>query len=148
MIKLHVTFFTLKIEVINCGMHIWLDDFFCLEEQLHILLSCRSLVSRLEDVNPRNMRHEEKLSFWINVHNSLAMHVKFLTLLILFYFYLVHVIAPNQNHYHPPRFPPQALLVYGISANNVKRMSSVLKVSFLFIKLHGIDWYVTFTKIS
>jgi len=77
-----------------CGMQIWLGDFFCLEEQLHILLSYRSLVSRLENVNPRNMRHEEKLSFWINVHNSLAMHVKFLILLT--FFYLMQVIAPNQ----------------------------------------------------
>ncbi|KAG4988430.1 hypothetical protein JHK85_031413 [Glycine max] len=57
----------------------------------------RSLVSRLEDVNPRNMKHEEKLAFWINVHNSLAMH---------------------------------ALLVYGVSANHVKRMSSVLKAAY------------------
>jgi len=86
-VKLHIAFFTLKIEVINCGtmvqdvcgMQVWLDDFFCLEELLHILVSCRSLVSRLEDVNPRNMRHEEKLSFWINVHNSLAMHVKIIS---------------------------------------------------------------------
>ncbi|BAT90893.1 hypothetical protein VIGAN_06218500 [Vigna angularis var. angularis] len=68
-----------------------------LKEIEYMLRRFRSLVSRLEDVNPRNMRHEEKLSFWINVHNSLAMH---------------------------------ALLVYGISANNVKRMSSVLKAAY------------------
>ncbi|ESW03866.1 hypothetical protein PHAVU_011G048300 [Phaseolus vulgaris] len=68
-----------------------------LKEIEYMLRRFRSLVSRLENVNPRNMRHEEKLSFWINVHNSLAMH---------------------------------ALLVYGISANNVKRMSSVLKAAY------------------
>jgi len=49
-------------------------------EQLHILWFCRSLVSRLEETNPRNMKHEEKLAFWINVHNTLVMHVKFLNL--------------------------------------------------------------------
>ncbi|KAL2328923.1 hypothetical protein Fmac_022350 [Flemingia macrophylla] len=68
-----------------------------LKEIEYMLRRFRSLVSRLEDVNPRNMKHEEKLAFWINVHNSLAMH---------------------------------ALLVYGIPANNVKRMSLVLKAAY------------------
>ncbi|KAJ1410428.1 Ternary complex factor MIP1, leucine-zipper [Sesbania bispinosa] len=68
-----------------------------LDEIKYMLRRFRSLVSRLEEVNPRNMKHEEKLAFWINVHNALAMH---------------------------------ALLVYGISANNVKRMSSVLKAAY------------------
>ncbi|PWA87663.1 ternary complex factor MIP1, leucine-zipper [Artemisia annua] len=34
----------------------------------------RSLVSRLEDVHPRKLKHDEKLAFWINVHNALVMH--------------------------------------------------------------------------
>ncbi|KAJ6707847.1 TERNARY COMPLEX FACTOR MIP1 LEUCINE-ZIPPER PROTEIN [Salix viminalis] len=34
----------------------------------------RSLVSRLEGVDPRKMKHDEKLAFWINVHNALVMH--------------------------------------------------------------------------
>ncbi|XP_018627456.1 uncharacterized protein [Nicotiana tomentosiformis] len=34
----------------------------------------RYLVSKLEEVDPREMRHEEKLAFWVNVHNSLVMH--------------------------------------------------------------------------
>lgn len=100
----------------------------CVIEQFHILFSCRTLVSRLEEVNPRNMKHEEKLAFWINVHNALAMHVKFLNP----YSALSHAWYfskfTNQS-YHLLVCPPQALLVYGISANNVKRMSSVLKVS-------------------
>jgi hypothetical protein len=49
-------------------------------EQLHILCFCRSLVSRLQEINPRNMKNEEKLAFWINVHNALVMHVKFINL--------------------------------------------------------------------
>ncbi|XP_061358775.1 uncharacterized protein LOC133302936 [Gastrolobium bilobum] len=68
-----------------------------LKEIEYMLRRFRSLTSRLEDVNPRKMKHEEKLAFWINVHNALAMH---------------------------------ALLVFGISANNVKRMSSVLKAAY------------------
>ena len=35
----------------------------------------RSLISKLEEVDPRKLNHEEKLAFWINVHNSLMMHV-------------------------------------------------------------------------
>ncbi|KAL3340645.1 hypothetical protein AABB24_028998 [Solanum stoloniferum] len=34
----------------------------------------RSLVKSLEKVDPRNMRREEKLTFWINIHNALVMH--------------------------------------------------------------------------
>ncbi|XP_027355352.1 uncharacterized protein LOC113865166 [Abrus precatorius] len=68
-----------------------------LKEIEYMLRRFRSLVSRLEEVNPKNMKHEEKLAFWINVHNALAMH---------------------------------ALLVYGIAANNDKRMSSVLKAAY------------------
>ncbi|KAK2435555.1 hypothetical protein QL285_020603 [Trifolium repens] len=68
-----------------------------LKENEYMLRRFRSLVSRLQEINPRNMKHEEKLAFWINVHNTLVMH---------------------------------AMLVYGISANNVKRMSTVLKAAY------------------
>ncbi|KAJ9551752.1 hypothetical protein OSB04_015797 [Centaurea solstitialis] len=34
-----------------------------------------SLVSHLEQIDPRNLKHEEKLAFWINIHNALVMHV-------------------------------------------------------------------------
>ncbi|CAN8258835.1 unnamed protein product [Cochlearia groenlandica] len=34
----------------------------------------RSLVNKLEGVNPKKLNHEEKLAFWINIHNSLVMH--------------------------------------------------------------------------
>ncbi|XP_059296959.1 uncharacterized protein LOC132049976 [Lycium ferocissimum] len=34
----------------------------------------RYLVSKLKEVDPRKMRHDEKLAFWINVHNALVMH--------------------------------------------------------------------------
>ncbi|XP_058214045.1 uncharacterized protein LOC131325673 isoform X2 [Rhododendron vialii] len=40
----------------------------------HMLQEFRSLVSRLEEVDPKKMKHEEKLAFWINVHNVLVMH--------------------------------------------------------------------------
>ncbi|PHT70170.1 hypothetical protein T459_25274, partial [Capsicum annuum] len=34
----------------------------------------RYLVSKLKEVDPRKMRHNKKLAFWINVHNALVMH--------------------------------------------------------------------------
>ncbi|XAR57856.1 hypothetical protein NMG60_11026140 [Bertholletia excelsa] len=39
-----------------------------------MLQNFRSLICQLEEVDPRKMKHEEKLSFWINVHNALVMH--------------------------------------------------------------------------
>ncbi|XAR73922.1 hypothetical protein NMG60_11008052 [Bertholletia excelsa] len=39
-----------------------------------MLQSFRSLIGRLEEVDPRKMKHEEKLAFWINIHNVLVMH--------------------------------------------------------------------------
>lgn len=39
---------------------------------------CRSLISRLEQIDPRKLSHEEKIAFWLNVHNALVMHVRFL----------------------------------------------------------------------
>lgn len=40
----------------------------------HLLQNFRSLICRLEEVDPRKLKHEEKLAFWINVHNALVMH--------------------------------------------------------------------------
>lgn len=40
----------------------------------HMLQKYRSLISRLVEIDPRKMNHEEKLSFWINVHNAMVMH--------------------------------------------------------------------------
>nr|GEV15570.1 hypothetical protein [Tanacetum cinerariifolium] len=34
----------------------------------------RSLISQLQEVDPRRLKHEEKLAFWINIHNALVMH--------------------------------------------------------------------------
>ncbi|KAF6155777.1 hypothetical protein GIB67_007424 [Kingdonia uniflora] len=39
-----------------------------------MLQNYRSLVCRLEEVNPRKMKHDEKLAFWMNIHNALVMH--------------------------------------------------------------------------
>ncbi|GER30805.1 hypothetical protein STAS_06767 [Striga asiatica] len=40
----------------------------------HLLQNFRSFVGRLAEIELRKMTHEEKLAFWINVHNSLVMH--------------------------------------------------------------------------
>ncbi|XP_062156770.1 uncharacterized protein LOC133864448 isoform X2 [Alnus glutinosa] len=39
-----------------------------------LLQNFRSLICRLEEVDPRELKHEEKLAFWINIHNALVMH--------------------------------------------------------------------------
>lgn len=39
------------------------------------MLYPRSLIQRLEKVDPMKMTHEEQLCFWINIHNALVMHV-------------------------------------------------------------------------
>ncbi|XP_077209918.1 uncharacterized protein LOC143845451 isoform X3 [Tasmannia lanceolata] len=39
-----------------------------------MLQNFRSLIQRLENVDPRTMKYEEKLAFWINIHNALVMH--------------------------------------------------------------------------
>lgn len=40
----------------------------------HLLQNYRSLISRLEEIDPRKMTNEQKLAFWINIHNALVMH--------------------------------------------------------------------------
>ncbi|XP_072974246.1 uncharacterized protein [Typha angustifolia] len=41
------------------------------ETMLH---NYKSLVDKLEAVNPSEMKNEEKLAFWINIHNAMMMH--------------------------------------------------------------------------
>ncbi|ESQ33287.1 hypothetical protein EUTSA_v10004335mg [Eutrema salsugineum] len=39
-----------------------------------LLQNFRSLVQKLENVDPARMAREEKVAFWINIHNALVMH--------------------------------------------------------------------------
>ncbi|KAL5557204.1 hypothetical protein UlMin_039440 [Ulmus minor] len=39
-----------------------------------LLQNFRSLISQLEEVDLRKLKHDEKLAFWINIHNALVMH--------------------------------------------------------------------------
>ncbi|KAL5704935.1 hypothetical protein ACHQM5_023291 [Ranunculus cassubicifolius] len=39
-----------------------------------MLQTYRSYVCRLEEIDPRKMNQEEKIAFWINIHNALVMH--------------------------------------------------------------------------
>ncbi|KAL4581248.1 hypothetical protein LXL04_017458 [Taraxacum kok-saghyz] len=41
----------------------------------HVSKTSTSLVSQLEQIDPRKLKHDEKLAFWINIHNALIMHV-------------------------------------------------------------------------
>ncbi|CAN0909943.1 hypothetical protein LINGRAHAP2_LOCUS26043 [Linum grandiflorum] len=53
----------------------WMNmDSLKLQDVHHKMHHFRSLVSRLESVEPGEMKHGEQLAFWINVHNSLVMH--------------------------------------------------------------------------
>ncbi|KAL5855755.1 hypothetical protein ACOSQ4_005557 [Xanthoceras sorbifolium] len=45
-----------------------------LQDIEHKLQYYKSLVDRLEGADLKRMKHEEKLAFWINVHNALVMH--------------------------------------------------------------------------
>ncbi|KAL0699472.1 hypothetical protein Bca4012_055594 [Brassica carinata] len=36
--------------------------------------SCESLISSLEEIDSKKLKHEEKPAFWINVHNALVIH--------------------------------------------------------------------------
>ncbi|XP_030525160.1 uncharacterized protein LOC115737257 [Rhodamnia argentea] len=40
----------------------------------YMLRKYRSIVHQLRRVEPSKLKHEEKLAFWINVHNALVMH--------------------------------------------------------------------------
>ncbi|KAL7085741.1 hypothetical protein ACP275_14G297900 [Erythranthe tilingii] len=51
----------------------------CLDNETYnyaaiMLQKFRSLVKSLEIVDPKKMRREQKLAFWINIHNALVMH--------------------------------------------------------------------------
>ncbi|KAL4575367.1 hypothetical protein LXL04_022209 [Taraxacum kok-saghyz] len=57
------------IEVLKIGVD---DDGFNYAAKM--LKKFRTLVKKLESVDPVKMKREQKLAFWINVHNALVMH--------------------------------------------------------------------------
>ncbi|KDO85300.1 hypothetical protein CISIN_1g009032mg [Citrus sinensis] len=54
-------------------LKIYLDDD-SFSYAVEMLQNFRSLVRNLEKIDPRKMKREEKLAFWINIHNALVMH--------------------------------------------------------------------------
>ncbi|KAK8451468.1 hypothetical protein SEVIR_6G216800v4 [Setaria viridis] len=52
-------------------IHIDEDKF---EYASKMLDTIRTLIKRLEKIDPTKMEHEEQLCFWINIHNALVMH--------------------------------------------------------------------------
>uniref|UniRef100_K3XRP5 DUF547 domain-containing protein n=1 Tax=Setaria italica TaxID=4555 RepID=K3XRP5_SETIT len=52
-------------------IHIDEDKF---EYASKMLDTIRTLIKRLEKIDPTKMEHEEQLCFWINIHNALLMH--------------------------------------------------------------------------
>nr|XP_009788075.1 PREDICTED: uncharacterized protein LOC104235935 isoform X2 [Nicotiana sylvestris] len=74
----------------------------------------RSLVKSLEKVDPRNMKREEKLTFWINIHNALVMHA-----------YLAY---GTQNSVRSPSILKAAYNVGGHCVNAYVIQSSILGI--------------------
>lgn len=83
------------------------------------------MVRRLETVDPRKMKNDEKLAFWINIHNALLMHV-----MILHY---PSNLGEENILLSCTFFLPllQAHLEYGIPPNNLKKMSMLVKVNII-----------------
>ncbi|CAA0806965.1 Protein of unknown function- DUF547 [Striga hermonthica] len=61
--------YTAMVEVLRIGID---DESY--SYAANMLQKFRSLVKSLEIVDPMKMRREEKLAFWINIHNALVMH--------------------------------------------------------------------------
>lgn len=81
------------------------------------------------------MEHEEKLAFWINVHNTLVMHVcpsplpriiEFDIFKILHLILLISLITHFQFSAHDML---QAFLAYGLHQNYIRSTSSIMKVA-------------------
>lgn len=82
-----------------------------------MLQKFRSLVKRLEKVDPGKMKREEKLVFWINIHNALLMHA-----------YLAY---GTHNHVRGTSILKAAYNVGGHSVN-----AYIIQSSILGIQLH------------
>ena len=53
----------------------------CISDIVEHILTCghalgRLLVEQLATVDPSELKHDEKLAFWINLYNTLLMHVR------------------------------------------------------------------------
>lgn len=88
---------------------------------------------QLRRADPSKLKHEEKLAFWINVHNALVMHVKFSSSLFFSIWVLAFVLSTllSQNiklKTTVPCYVLQSFLAHGIPRNKLKRMSLLLKV--------------------
>lgn len=57
----------------------------------------RSIIYKLGQADPSKLNHEEKLAFWINVHNALVMHVRIKNPLLHFLYQYLSLIK-NQVH--------------------------------------------------
>lgn len=89
-LRLQTQFRTMIMKLSQSAIH-W-----CLENWSyngHVLLCYfRSLICQLEEVNPAKLKHDEKLAFWINVHNALVMHV-IINLQTMLCYPLIHFIS-------------------------------------------------------
>ncbi|MQM13162.1 hypothetical protein Taro_046086 [Colocasia esculenta] len=87
------------------------DDRF--DYAVKMLQNFRALIGQLEVVDPTKMEHEEKLAFWINIHNALVMHA-----------YLAYGLHHNQMK-STPSIMKAAYNVGGTSINAQEIQSSI-----------------------
>lgn len=81
-------------------------------------------------MDPRKMKHEEKLAFWVNIHNSMMMHVWLVSSLCYIQsFFLV------DDEEKPNCIAFQAYLVYGIPQKNTKKESLLIRVTHSYIQI-------------
>ncbi|KAG1358975.1 hypothetical protein COCNU_08G004210 [Cocos nucifera] len=86
-------------------IHIDGDRFGYASKMLNIF---RSLIQHLEKIDPRKLKHDEQLAFWVNIHNALVMHA---------YFIMFVEIS-------------QAFLAYGLHESHMKSTYSILKATY------------------
>ncbi|XP_042009749.1 uncharacterized protein LOC121758408 isoform X1 [Salvia splendens] len=79
-----------------------------------MLQKFRSLVKSLENLDMKKMRHEQKLAFWINIHNALTMHA--------------HLAYENQNYTKSTFMTKAAYNVGGLCVTAYDIQSSVLRL--------------------
>ncbi|KAK4382641.1 hypothetical protein Sango_2852600 [Sesamum angolense] len=125
----------------------------CLDDESYsyaatMLQKFRSLVKSLEIVDLKKMRREEKLAFWINIHNALVMHaylaygtqnyIKSTFIVKAAYnvgghcvnaYDIQSYILGIKSHYSPPAYSDPAVRVY--TAKNIFQDLKVAKEEFI-----------------
>lgn len=100
---------------------------------------CRVLVEQLEKVNLNQMENNAQTAFWINMYNSLVMHVKdFKADNFYFYFVILSLQFYTPWSYVFLLWLIQAYLAYGIPHSSLRRLALFHKVVQFFVCYVGV----------